>query len=156
MFLVIIAEQLMDFVGQIFNDMFYAYRKMYVCEHVLLKVIDLWKHAIDSNIFAGTILIDLSKAFDCVPHGILITKIKAYGLTDDACKFMSSYLSRIFQIVFLSNENSSWQPLLKGIPEGSGLGLIIFNIFNNNIFYFIEKCDFINHTDDDTLSKVSS
>ncbi len=40
----------------------------------------------------------------------------------------------------------------KGPPPGSGLGPIIFNIFNNDIFYFIEKCDFIKHADDDTLS----
>ncbi len=80
----------MDFFGQIFNDMLCAYRKKYGCEHVLLKVIDLWKHALDSNKFAGTILIDLPKAFDCVPHGLLITKLKTYGLTDDACRFMSS------------------------------------------------------------------
>ncbi len=66
-----------------------AYRNKYGCEYVLLKVIDLWKNALDSNNCAGTILIDLSKAFYCVPHGLLIT----YGLTDDACRFMSSYLS---------------------------------------------------------------
>ncbi len=69
---------------------------------------------------------------------------------------MSSYLSERFQRVRLSNEKRSWEPLSKGIPQGSGLGTILFNIFNNDIFYFIEKCDFINYADDVTLSKVSS
>ncbi len=99
------------FFWQIFNDMLCAYHKKYGCEHVLLKVIDLWKNALDSNNFAGSghfILIDLSKAFDCVPHGLLITKLKAYGLTDDACRFMSSYLSGWFQRVHLSNEKKSY------------------------------------------------
>ncbi len=50
----------------------------------------------------------------------------------------------------------SCKPLLKGILQGYGLGPISFNIFNNDIFYFIEKCDLINYADDDTLSKVSS
>ncbi len=67
------------------------------------------------------------------------------------------YLSGRFQRVCFSNEKSSWEPLLKGIPQGSGLGPIIYTIFNNDIFYFkIEKCYFINYANDDTLSKVSS
>ncbi len=112
-FEIIIAEQLMDFYSLIFNDMLCAYRKTYGCEHVLLKIIDLWKHALDSNNFAGTILIDLSKAFDCVPHGLLITKLKAYGVTDDACRFISSYLSVRFQQVRLSNEKKLIGAIIK-------------------------------------------
>ncbi len=46
--------------------------------------------------------------------------------------------------------------IIKRDPQGSGLGSILFNIFNNDIFYFIEKCDFINYADEDTLSNVSS
>ncbi len=91
-----------------------------------------------------------------MPHELLITKLNANGLTDDVCRFMSSYLSGRFQRVCLSNEKSSWEPLSKGIPPGTCLGPIIFNIFNNDIFYFIEKCDFINYANDNTLSKVSS
>ncbi len=53
-------------------------------------------------------------------------------------------------------KKGSWEPLLKGIPQRSGLSPIIFNIFNNDIFHFIEKCYFINYAYDDTLSKVSS
>ncbi len=86
----------MDFFCLIFNDMLCAYHKKYGCEHVLLKVIDLWKNTLDSNNFAGTILIDLSKAFDYMPHRLLITKLKTYGLTDHTCRFMSSYLSGRF------------------------------------------------------------
>ncbi len=70
-FEIIIAEQLMEFFSLIVYDILCTYRKMYGCEHVLLKVIDLWKNALDSNNFAGIILIDLSKAFDCVLHGLL-------------------------------------------------------------------------------------
>ncbi len=56
-----------------------------------------------------------------------------------------------------SSEKSLWKPLLKAIikriPERSAIGPIIFNIFNNDIFYFIGKCDFINCANDDTFQK---
>ncbi len=81
-----------------------TYGKKYDCEHVLLQVIDAWKTALDENKFAGTVLMDHSKAFHCVPHGLLIAKFKAYGLTNEACEFMSSYLSGRYQEVRLSNE----------------------------------------------------
>ncbi len=79
---IIIVEQLMDLFSQIFNDVLCAYRKTFGCEDVLFKVIDLWKNVLDSNNFAHTILINLSKAFDCVPHGFLITMVFQIMLAD--------------------------------------------------------------------------
>ena len=97
---------------------------------------------------------DLSKAFDCMPHGLLIAKMKAYGLNDDACTFMCSYLSGRFQRVKISDERSTWTPLLKGVPQGSCLEPLLFNIFMNDIFYFMELCDLLNYADDNNLSKI--
>jgi hypothetical protein len=82
---------------------------------------------------------DLSKAFDCIPHGLLKAKMNACGMSNNACEFMSSYLSGRYQRVKISNDKSSWSPLLKGVPQGSGLGPFIFNVFINDIFYFIES-----------------
>ncbi len=69
---------------------------------------------------------------------------------------MSSYLSGRYQRVRLSNGKLFWETLTKGIPQGAGLEPIIFNIFMNDAFYFIQKCDFFNYADDDTLSKMAS
>ncbi len=74
------------------------------CEHVLIKLVDSWKNALDDNQFASIILIDLSKAFHCVSHGRLIAKMKAYGISNNACEFMCSYLSDRFQRVNILNE----------------------------------------------------
>ncbi len=117
-----------------------AYRKNYGTEHVLIKLIDSWKCALDENKFVGTVLMDISKAFDCIPHGLLIAKMKAYGLyiwlSNYACKCMASYLSDRYQRVKISNEKHFWMPLLKGIPQGSSLGPFLVNIFMNGILFY--------------------
>ncbi len=64
----IVAEQLRAYFENIFNNLLSAYNKMYGCEHLLVKLIDSWKYAIDNDKFVGTLLIDLLKAFDCIPH----------------------------------------------------------------------------------------
>ncbi len=105
----------MKYLKDIFDPMLCAHRKKYGTEHVLIKLIDSWKYALDNDNFVGTVFMDLSKAFDCIPHGLLITKISAYCLGNKACEFMASYLSEKYQRVKISNKRSSWTPVLKGI-----------------------------------------
>ncbi len=79
---------------------------------------------------------DLSKAFDCVPYGLLIAKMHAYDLRTNACAFMSSYLSDRYQWFKISNVNYSWTPLQKVNPKGSSLGPFLFNTFMKDILFY--------------------
>ena len=152
----IITRQMLEYFEPIFHTMLCAYRKKYSCNHILIKLIDMWKWSLDADNYVGTVLMDLSKAFDCIPHGLLICKLKAYGVSEEACIFLSTYLSGRHQKIKINNCKSTWEPVKKGIPQGSCLGPFLFNIFINDIFSFITDCDLINYADDNTLSKAGS
>ena len=95
---------------------------------------------------------DLSKAFDCLPHDLVVQKLCAYGLSESACTLIHSYLSERRQRVKIGQNHSNWMETKKGVPQGSILGPLIFNIFMNDIFYFIEQSTLYNYADDNTLS----
>ena len=94
---------------------------------------------------------DLSKAFDCVPHNLLVAKLHAYGLSKDGVTFIYSYLKRRKQGVKINDTESIFQILLPGVPQGSILGPILFNIFINDLFLFINEVELANFADDNTI-----
>ena len=98
---------------------------------------------------------DLAKAFDCLPHGLIISKLHAYGVSTPACELLFSYLHWRKQRVKISTSRSSWTTLSKGVPQGSILGPLLFNIFMNDLFLFIEKCKLYNYADDNSLDSSS-
>ena len=132
-----------------------AYRKGYSCQSVLLKLIEDSKTNLDDGLLVGFLLQDLSKAFDCLPHGLLIAKLNAYGLSKSACQLIASYLTNRKQRVKIQSFRSQWNDLEKGVPQGSVLGPLLFNVFINDLFYFIKLCNLYNFADDNTLSSHS-
>ena len=128
-----------------------AYRKSYSSNHVLLRLIENWKKFLDNKNFVGTVLMDLSKAFDCVPHDLLVAKLHAYGLSKDGVTFIYSYLKRRKQGVKINDTESIFQILLSGVSQGSILGPILFNIFINDLFLFINEVELVNFADDNTI-----
>ena len=96
---------------------------------------------------------DLSKAFDTLDHDLLIAKLHVYGFGKEALRLIKSYLSDRRQRTKINTSYSSWAALLKGVPQGSVLGPLLFNFYINDLFYLI-IIDICNYADDNTLYTV--
>ena len=134
-----LSEQLCDYFYGILADRMSGYRKKHSCQTLLLNMVEQWKQAMDKGEYVGAVLIDLSKAFDCLPHGLLIAKLKAYGLHPSAYRLLASYLHGRRQRVKVGNTRSEWALITKGTPQGSMMGNILFNVFLHDIFYVVDN-----------------
>ena len=146
-----IQNKLCEHIDKCLSTIISAYRKNYSSNHVLISMIEKWKKHMDNKMFVGAVLMDLSKAFDCVPHDLLIAKLHAYKLDMNTLILFYSYLKNRQQCVKINNVFSSLMVLVSGVPQGSILGPILFNIFINDLVYFI-KSDLGNYADDNTIS----
>jgi hypothetical protein len=65
----------------------------FFCQTTLLRLLEDWREALDKNLYVSAVLMDLSKAFDCLPHNILLDKLSAYGVSSQSVSLLKSYLS---------------------------------------------------------------
>ena len=126
-----------------------GFRKGMSAQNCLLFMVEKWKKSLDQNGKAGVILTDLSKAFDCLVHDLLIAKLSAYGFDYLSLKLIYNYLTGRSQRVRINNSFSSWRDILFGVPQGSILGPPLFNIYTIDIFMFL-LLDIANYADDNS------
>ena len=86
-------KQINGFISNYLSPYLCGYRKGYNTQQALLALIEKWKKNLDDKGYGGAVLMDLSKAFDTLNHGLLIAKLSAYGFKHDALKFIYSYLT---------------------------------------------------------------
>ena len=98
----------------------------------------------------GALLTDLSKAFDCLDHELLIAKLNAYGFSLTALKVVHNYLSNKQQRTKINLLHSSLLEAKSGLPQGSTLGPLLFNIFLTDLFFIIKNTDIASYVDKNT------
>ena len=94
---------------------------------------------------------ELSKTLDAMDHDLLIAKLGAYGFQKDALVFMKSYFTNRQQLVRVDSNFITWEEIISGVLQGSILGPLLFSIFLNDLFLFVENSDLRNYADHNTL-----
>ena len=148
----VIKDQLVSELDKYLSPIISAYRKRYNTQHVLTRLVEEWRERLDNNYIVGAILMNLSKAFDCISHDLVIDKLAAYGLDDTTLQLIFSYLKNRKQCIRINNIYRSFKNIMTGIPQGSIVGPLLFDFSINELFFFIESSSIHNFADDNTLS----
>ena len=119
---------------------------------VLIRMIETIKGSLDKGKIVCAVLMDLSKAFDCISHKLLIYKFRAYGRLLPACDLLTSYLRDRTQRVKIVNVKGEWLHIGKGSAQGSIMGPFCYNVFTNDMLTILnDNIEIYNYADDNTL-----
>ena len=150
----IIYNQINEYIEPFLSNLVTGFRKNHNTQHSLLKMLESFKEALDKGNSVSAIFMDLSKAFDTLNHDLLIAKLEAYGFSVNSHSYIHSYLHKRLQKTNINNNYSLWKEIFTGVPQGSILGPLLFNMYINDIFLFVDEAFLSNYADDTVLYSI--
>ena len=148
-----VYTQLIEYLetNKLLTNFQFGYRAKRSTESAATLFVDDVRREVDTGKLVGAVFMDLSRAFDTVSHGVLLQKLKAYGVREQEILWFSDYLFHRTQIVEIDNVTSSPFPLLSGVPQGSILGPLLFIIYFNDLPDSLIRAKVIVYADDTVI-----
>ena len=125
-----------------------GFRSLHSTALALTKCTSDWSVNIDRGNVNTVVFLDLKKAFDTIDHSILPSKLEKYGTCCEELLFFKSYLTNRKQHCSIQSRNSSFKPILTGVPQGSILGLLLFIIYMNDLPNCVQNAKVTMYADD--------
>ena len=114
-------------------------------------MLEIWMNVLDKGGYICAVFMELSKAFDTSNHDSLIAKLGAYDFEADSLRYQKSYSTNRKQRVRVNKTFIGWERIITGVPQGSKLTPLLYQIFLNNLFLFISNSSLSNYVDDNTF-----
>ena len=109
------------------------------CETTLLRHVDDWKKAIDSKDQVLALSMDMTKAFDSLCPASIVKKLEAYGFSNEALELMRSFFHKRANRIKIGGTTSTWKKMIRGCPQGSSFGPMLWNIFQNDMAFHVKN-----------------
>lgn len=154
----LLKNQIVDFFtnNALFSKKQFGFRRGKSTCDAILTLTNFISECFENGEFCMTTFFDLTKAFDCVQHDILLTKLAKYNFSTESCDLLKSYLQNRSQFVSINGKPSITLNINYGVPQGSILGPILFLIYINDLPNNIFSDEIILYADDTTSINTSA
>ena len=149
----IVRDRLNDFIkeNRIINNSQFGFRKGHSTTHATINLLEATLDGLEQKLKVGGVFLDISKAFDCVDHNILLKKLEHYGIRWTSLMWFESYLTNRSQYVEINGEKSETYKSEIGVVQGGTLSATLFILFTNDIVQSSKKLKFSIYADDTSL-----